>query len=216
MTAGRRASVKVETAYKVRLQTSVLFYISTYYALDSTEPHGEGDYVYPSPCHCFCYDMSRRGRPSLTCCHSHFDSVRRALLTESLFPSRHGEEGLPLLTTSLFPFRRDEEGLPLLFVSLFPFRCDEEGLPLLFVSLFLFRRSKEATPPLRTTPISTRQVPPHCFNIHIKFFVYNMYLVDFTPGLLKPVTPTHETRTRGHGYGYGFSWRYPGVTRAIH
>jgi len=57
-------------------------------------------------------------------------------------------------------------------------------------------------------------VPPHYFNICNEIFVYKLYLVDFTPGLLKPVTRTHKTRTRGHGYG--FSWRYPGVTRAIH
>jgi len=41
-----------------------------------------------------------------------------------------------------------------------------------------------------------------------------VYLVVCTPGLLKPVTRTHETHT--HVHGYGFSWRYPGVTCAIH
>jgi len=167
-----------------------------------------GEEAPSSPHHHFYLDGVRRGRSSSRC----------------RFLFHCGEEGLPLLFTSSFPFRRDEEGLPLLFMLLFPFRRDEEGLPLLFMLLFLFRELTQQgglpSFPRRHSHFDEEEVypsslysyyshfdtaggvPPHYFNICNKISVYKLYLVDFTPGLLKPITCTHKTRTCGHGYGF--------------
>ena len=70
--------------------TRLCFILYTYYALISTEPRGEGVNIYPSPCHYFCYDMSRRVYPSLICCYSHFDLVRRGRSSVVVLSRRGG------------------------------------------------------------------------------------------------------------------------------
>jgi len=103
--------------------------------------------------------------------------------------------GSPLLFVSFFPLRHDEEGLPLLFVSFFPLRHDEEGLPLLFVSLFPFRHNEEG--------LSLPSVSLFHFVLNFLYIILSkVYLVVCTPGLLKPVTCTHETHTHVHGYRF--------------
>jgi len=77
-------------------------------------------------------------------------------------------------------------------------------------------------------PIST-WVPLHCFNVYIIFLymtIFKVYLLDFYPRVVEtrhpypspvPTKPVPVCMGTGfHGYRYGFSWRYPGVTRAIH
>ena len=195
--AGRRASVKVETSYKVRLRIVVVFCILTMPLI----PQSHAVRGTTSTPH--------RVIISVVTCQGGVDPPWHVVSHFDLFPSRRGEEVLPLLSHHYSHFDAMRRVCPSSSChyshfdatrrvcpssscrdSLFPFRRDEEGLPLLFVLLFLFWRSEL----LSTSKFPILMwVPLHCFNVYIYIFLYmtifKVYLLDFYPRVVETRHP---------------------------
>ena len=160
------------------------------------------------------------GLPPLDVCYSRFNP-------DPLLPSRRGEGVYPSPCRH-FPYDTLRRVYPPRRVTI-SVTTRPPHPPLLFLATLSCSTARHFPPLARRPTCGAAYLTPLAntttsLKPHRAFIIYssnNKYLliICFLLRVYNPYPPKPVTRgyTRGFdGYGYGYSWRYPGVTRAIH